>query len=123
MDDAPPVYAWITTITRVVVAGETAEFLIKLSRPARANETVRVHWATRKVTAVFDEDYVLSDGVIDFMEGEDEKTIQVVTLENPNAVGARAFSVMLCSPNGMAFLSKESKPALVYIVSDVPYPN
>ena len=99
-DDDGPVTALplLNIIDATVQEGETAQFLVTLSRTS--TQTVTVDYATADGTAQQGADYTAAAGTLQFAPGEASKTIPVPTVEDTVEEQTETFTVNLSNPGG-----------------------
>ena len=81
-----------------VAEGDTAEFVVRLSRAS--DEVVTVSYSTVDGTAVSGSDYTFAAGTLSFRAGESAKTISVAVLVDETLEVRERFAVELRNPVG-----------------------
>jgi hypothetical protein len=102
VSNIPSVEVSDVVVTRTGVAGQTADFVLTLTKAS--SQTVTVPVGTAGGTALAGRDYVAASRTVKFLPGETSKTVSVKLLPGSVFDGTKSFSLILGLPTNAALL-------------------
>ena len=114
----PPPVPTISIAAGSAVEGEIIEFIIQLSEAT--SNVVLVSYATQGDTAVADEDFVASSGVLEFAAGVTEQTLTIETLNDALPEDDEQFFIILSAPEQAQLADQATAIATLLDDNDVP---
>ncbi len=103
----------------LIEEGQTARFMVTLSKPATSTISVRYH--TASWTANTGMDFADAQGTLTFAAGETSKVISVTTVDDSLVEGDEAFKLVLSQPVG-AVLTRDTGIATIKDNDTEPLP-
>ncbi|KAM9393782.1 adhesion G-protein coupled receptor V1 [Pholidichthys leucotaenia] len=119
-DNAEGVLEFMQEYVNITVEEDVGTLLIPVVRRMGLYGVVSVHFISRGLSASPDLDYILNDGSVTFIQGQNTSFINVTVIDDFDSENAEIFEVLLVGATGGAVLGSSHVMRIIIGKSDSP---